>query len=400
MTGSRAGTLERERRSDREQDATRSDRGTVRARAVSATPIDALRASVYTIPTDLPESDGTFAWDRTTIVIVTVRAAGIEGIGYSYADRAAALVVTEDLAHQVVGRDAFDIPALWSAMVGAVRNVGRPGIAATAISAVDVALWDLKARLLDVSLVDLLGAARPAIPAYGSGGFCSYDDATLSRQLAAWADDGFRFVKIKVGREPARDDHRAAVARRAIGDEVELFIDANGAHDRARALAAATMFAKHGVTWFEEPVSSDDVAGLRFLRDRAPAGMAIAAGEYGWDVHSFRRWLEAGAVDVLQADATRCLGISGFLAADALCAASSVPLSAHCAPALHVPLACATQRSVHLEWFHDHVRIERMLFDGAPSVRVGLVAPDRSRPGLGLELKHQDAERFLVWRSE
>ena len=362
-------------------------------------PVTRLTAAAYTIPTDAPESDGTYAWDRTTIVVAEPEAGGVRGLGYSYASVQAAQLIDSTLVDMVRGRDAFDLPGAWSAMVGAVRNLGRPGLAATAISAVDNALWDLKAKLLGVPLVDLLGRARDAIPGYGSGGFCSYGDDRLASQLGGWAEDGFGFVKMKVGREPDRDPHRVEVARRAIGDGVELFVDANGAHDRSHALAAALAFAEQDVRWFEEPVSSDDLDGLRFLRDRAPAGMAIAAGEYGWDQFDFRALLEAGAVDVLQADATRCLGITGFLLASALCEAHGVPLSAHCAPALHVPLACAARPAVHLEWFHDHVRIEHLLFDGAPDPRGGLLRPDRSRPGLGLELRPPDAQPYLVWRN-
>lgn len=361
--------------------------------------IDKVKVSVYTIPTDAPESDGTLAWDRTTLVIVEPRAAGIQGIGYSYADANAARLIVDTLASVVLGRNAFDIAATWSSMVGSVRNIGRPGIAATAISAVDNALWDLKARLLGLPLVHLLGSAREAIPAYGSGGFCSYGDARLAAQLGGWAEDGFRFVKMKIGRELARDPGRIDVARNAIGDDLELFVDANGAFDRSRALGTAAAMADRRVTWFEEPVSSDDVDGLRFLRDRAPAGMAIAAGEYGWDQFDFRRLLEAGAVDVLQADATRCLGITGFQMAAALCEAYAVPLSSHCAPALHVSLTCAVRPAVHLEWFHDHVRIEQLLFDGAPVVRAGLVSPDTGRPGVGLELRTRDAAPYLEWAS-
>jgi L-alanine-DL-glutamate epimerase-like enolase superfamily enzyme len=361
--------------------------------------LDSIRVDAYTIPTDRPESDGTLAWDRTTIVIVRARAGGAVGLGYTYGDRNAGRLAAESLAPLLLGRPAFDVAAHWSAMVGSVRNLGRPGLAATAISAVDNALWDLKARLLGVPLVDLLGSARAAIPGYGSGGFCSYDDGRLASQLGGWVEAGFRRVKMKVGREPERDPHRVDVARGAIGDEVELFVDANGAHDSAGALLAAKQFDERDVRWFEEPVSSDDLEGLRLLRDRAPAGMAIAAGEYGWDQFHFRRLLEAGAVDVLQADATRCLGVTGFLMAAALCEAHNVPLSAHCAPALHVHLTCATRPSVHLEWFHDHVRIEQLLFDGAPRPQDGQLRPDPSRPGLGLELRERDAEPYLVWSS-
>jgi L-alanine-DL-glutamate epimerase-like enolase superfamily enzyme len=361
--------------------------------------IDEVRVAAYTIPTDAPESDGTIAWDRTTIIVVEPVAGGVRGLGYSYADANAARLVAETLAPAVQGLDAMDVGRAWSAMVGTVRNLGRPGLAATAISAVDNALWDLKARLLGLPLAGLLGRARDAIPGYGSGGFCSYDDERLASQLGGWAADGFRFVKMKIGREPSRDPHRADVARAAIGDDVELFVDANGAFDRNRALAMAAVVADRGVTWFEEPVSSDDIDGLRLLRDRSPAGMAIAAGEYGWDQFHFRRLLEAGAVDVLQADATRCLGTTGFLMAAALCEAHNVALSAHCAPALHVHLTCAARPAVHLEWFHDHVRLEHLLFDGAPDPRRGLLAPDRTSPGLGLELRRSDADRYLTWRS-
>jgi L-alanine-DL-glutamate epimerase-like enolase superfamily enzyme len=362
--------------------------------------IDRLAVSVYSIPTDAPESDGTIEWDRTTLVLVEADAGGLRGIGYSYADETAGRLIVNRLSRHVVGNDAFDVPRSWSAMVGAVRNIGRPGIAATAISAVDNALWDLKARLFGVSLADLLGRTRDTIPAYGSGGFCSYSDERLARQLGGWAADGFQFVKMKVGREPAHDPQRVEAARAAIGDDVELFVDANGAHDRSHALGAAAAFAERGVTWFEEPVSSDDVEGLRLLRDRAPAGMAIAAGEYGWDQFHFRRLLEAGAVDVLQADTTRCLGTTGFLMAAALCEAHNTPLSSHCAPALHASLCCSVRPAVHVEWFHDHVRIEHLLFDGAPQPTDGLLAPDRSRPGFGLELRRADGEPYLVWRSD
>jgi L-alanine-DL-glutamate epimerase-like enolase superfamily enzyme len=360
--------------------------------------VDALDVRAYTVPTDGHESDGTLEWDDTTLVVVRVSAGGVTGLGFSYADATAAFLIDRRLRPLVEGSDPWATSTTWTAMIATVRNVGRSGIAATAISAVDAALWDLKARLVGVSLVDLLGRARDAIPAYGSGGFTSYSDDRLAEQLGGWAAAGFGRVKMKVGREPARDPHRVDIARDAIGPAVELFVDANGAYDRSRALGAARVFAERAVTWFEEPVSSDDVAGLRFVRDRAPAGMAIAAGEYGWDQFHFRRLIEAGAVDVLQADVTRCLGVTGFLMAASLCEASGIPLSSHCAPALHAHVMCAVRPGMHLEWFHDHVRIEEMLFDGAPHAVDGAVAPDRTRPGFGLELRERDAAPFLAWR--
>jgi L-alanine-DL-glutamate epimerase-like enolase superfamily enzyme len=281
-------------------------------------------------------------------------------------------------------------------MVGAVRNLGRRGICATAISAVDTALWDLKARLLEQPLVKLLGAARADVPIYGSGGFTSYTAKQLTDQLGGWvARDGCSWVKMKVGSDPAHDLERARIARGAI-DGAELFVDANGAYARKQALGFAAQYAELGVTWFEEPVSSDDLEGLRLMRDRGPPAMEIAAGEYGYDPIYFGRMLAAGAVDVLQADATRCGGITGFLRAAALADAHMVPLSAHTAPALHLHVCCAAPRLRHIEWFHDHVRIEHMLFDGAPVPDHGVIRPDLSQPGHGLTFKRNDAARFAV----
>jgi L-alanine-DL-glutamate epimerase-like enolase superfamily enzyme len=343
------------------------------------------------------ESDGTLEWDSTTLVLVEIEAGGKHGIGYSYADNATATLVNALLAKAIEGRDAMDIPGAWAAMLTSIRNLGRGGISAMAVSAVDNALWDLKAKLLDLPLFKLLGAVRDAAPVYGSGGFCSYSDAQLKEQLGGWADDCNAMVKMKVGREPQRDPARAKVARKAIGDDVQLFVDANGAYARKQALQMAEIFARdYDVRWFEEPVTSDDLEGLRLLRDRAPAGLAIAAGEYGYTPWYFRRMLAAGAVDVLQADATRCAGISGFMHASALCEAFNLPLSAHCAPALHAHPACAARPLRHIEYFHDHVRIENLLFDGVPQPERGALHPDAARPGFGLEFRHQDAERYRV----
>jgi L-alanine-DL-glutamate epimerase-like enolase superfamily enzyme len=358
--------------------------------------IEGVEARAYEIPADAPEADGTLSWDKTTLVIAEVKGGPKTGFGYTYADACLVPLIRKKLGESIKGLDAFELPAAFWAMQRAVRNLGRTGLAMMAISAVDAALWDLKAKLLELPLVSLLGANRREIEIYGSGGFTSYQDKRIAEQLGGWvARDGCRSVKMKVGSQPERDVQRVEVARCAIGD-AELFVDANGAYTRKQALAFADKFARFGVTWFEEPVTSDDLDGLRLLRDRAPAGMDIAAGEYGSTPAYFRRMLAAGAVDVQQADLTRCGGVTGFLEAAALCQAYQTDLSGHTAPSLHLHCACAAPGFRNLEWFHDHVRIEHMLLDGAPVPKSGMIRPDVSRPGLGLEFKRQDAERFAV----
>lgn len=270
------------------------------------------------MPTDFPESDGTPEWNSTTLVFVQATSDNKIGLGYSYADDATARLIENLLSEVVRGQDALAPGANWNAMVARTRNLGRPGIVSMAVSAVDIALWDLKARLLDLPLVTLLGAVRKSVLIYGSGGFTSYSDEQLERQFCGWVEEGISRVKMKVGRDPTADQRKVEKARAAIGLSTEQFVDANGAYSRKQALDLAKKFANMKVSWFEEPVSSDDLEGLRLLRDRGPAGMDIAAGEYGYDAGYFRRMLSAGAVDVLQADATRCGGITGFLQAEVL----------------------------------------------------------------------------------
>jgi L-alanine-DL-glutamate epimerase-like enolase superfamily enzyme len=356
-------------------------------------PVASLRVSAYTVPTDEPESDGTAEWDSTTIVVVEASGGGETGIGYTYAPAAAGALVEEKFGELVRGRDVLAPGQTWEALAAALRNAGRPGMAFCALSAVDQALWDLKARLLGLPLVDLIGRVRDEAPVYGSGGFTSYSLDRIREQLGDWVAQGIPRVKMKVSREPARDPHRLDAARRAIRDETELYVDSNGALSCKQALLWAERFAREwGVTWHEEPVSSADFEGLRLLRERAP--LEIAAGEYAYVPADFRNLL--GCVDCLQADVTRCGGITGFLRAGALADAFGLDLSAHCAPSASAAVCCAVPRFRHLEWFHDHVRLEPLIFDGVLEPVEGALRPDRSRPGNGLVLKRADAERYAA----
>jgi L-alanine-DL-glutamate epimerase-like enolase superfamily enzyme len=356
--------------------------------------IDRVEAVPYTVPTDEPESDGTLEWDATTIIVVHVSGAGHTGLGYTYGPAPIADVVTGLLAGVVRGRDALAPQAAALAMRAALRNAGQAGIGAMAQSAVDLALHDLRARLLGVPLSRALGGTRSEVPVYGSGGFTSYSLERLAEQLGGWADDGIPRVKMKVGRDPARDRDRLATARAAVGGDVELMVDANGAFTPAAAREWAYRYAEHGIHYFEEPVSSDDVDGLRLVREGGPPGMAVAAGEYAWSPRDVRRLL--GAVDIAQADATRCGGLTGLVAIDALCAAHGTPLSLHCAPAVTAHCACALSQLVHLEYFHDHVRLEGMLFDGVIAPLSGTITPDPTVAGHGLALRTEIAERYRV----
>ncbi len=366
---------------------------------MTADAIDAVDVSVYTVPTDAPEGDGTLTWDSTTMVLAEIRAGDSRGIGWTYGPRACASVITDVLADAICGRSPLEVTRSSDAMVKAVRNLTRPGVAGYAISAVDVALWDLKARVLGLPLHHLLGAVRDSVPVYGSGGFTTYSQDQLRDQLDGWVGEhGIPRVKIKIGESwgtnLARDLARMRQARTIIGDDVELFVDANGGYRAKQAIRLMNTASDLDVRWFEEPVSSDDLDGLREVRAAVLAD--VTAGEYGYDLYYFRRMCAAEAVDCLQADVSRCGGITEWLRVAAVAAAHGLEISGHCGPHLHAHAAAATPNLRHLEWFHDHVRIESLFFDGTLDPAGGVIRPDPGVPGLGLTLRTEDAEPYRI----
>ena len=371
----------------------------VPATSADLPPVDDVEARAYRVPLGATHADGTIEWDAVSVVAVLVRAGTEVGLGWSYTDPGAASVVGSTLAPAIRGLAAHDVPAAHSRLARAVRNLGRGGVAGAALSAVDVALWDLKARLLGVPLVALLGRAREAVPVYGSGGFTSDDERTLARDVEHWTGElGARAVKLKIGEGAGthveRDLARVRVAQRAAGDDVALFVDANGGYARAAARRVADAFAAERVVWFEEPVSSDDLAGLAALR--AELTCDVAAGEYCWRPSDAAALLAAGAVDCLQLDVTRVGGFTGWLAAAALADAAGCDVSAHCAPQLSAHVACAVPRARHVEWFVDHASTDARLFDGLLEPVDGGLRPSLATCGHGVTLRGPDAEALRV----
>ena len=359
-----------------------------------------LDVRVYTVPTEAPEADGTLQWDTTSVVVVQPELDnGVRGLGYAVGDPTVGALARDTLAGQVVGLDVRDTGAAWEAMVRRIRNLGRPGIASMAIAAVDIALWDTHARAAGRPLHHLLGATRNSVPVYGSGGFTSMSERDLCAQLAGWVERGIPRVKMKIGKDRGsswqEDIARVRAVRDAVGPDTAIYVDANGAFDRKQALRLGHVFAEElGVTWFEEPVTSDDLDGLAALRAALP--LDVTAGEYGYHLEYFRTMLAAGAVDVLQADIGRCAGITEWLRVAATAAAFKTPFSSHCQPSVHVHAATVPQNLRHLEYFHDHVRLDHLLFDGVIEPVGGELEPADDRPGIGLVLRERDAEAFRV----
>jgi L-alanine-DL-glutamate epimerase-like enolase superfamily enzyme len=358
--------------------------------------ISDVHAEVYRFPTDTRNSDGTLSWDATTAVVVQVAAGGLTGLGWTYSTSGAAALVQRELRDAIVGRNAFDVPSAWESMVRGCRNLGRPGVTSAAIAAVDIALWDLKARLLDLPLHALFGRARETVPVYGSGGFTSQSEAELRKQLDGWQRAGCTAVKIKVaqswGTNVARDLQRTALVTSVMAEGAEIMVDANGGYTVGQAARVGAQYDELGVVWFEEPVSSDDLVSLASLRGQLRCD--IAAGEYADSVSYVRRMLQAEAVDCLQVDVTRCGGYTEWLRCAAVAGSHQLQISAHCAPALHACVAAAVPNLRHVEWFADHAKLEPLLVDGVPEVRDGAMHLTQA-PGHGMTLR-ADASTFLI----
>ncbi len=355
-------------------------------------PITLITTAVYRFPTPEPEADGTLQWNATTAVTVTLQAGGKVGLGWTYSAGAAADVIHDVLAAAVEGRSAFDIPAGWVAMHRAGRNLGTKGLVMQALSAVDIAWWDLKARLLDVSLADLFGRCRQEIPVYGSGGFTTLTESELAKQVDWWRSVGCMAMKIKIGEacggKADRDLERVRQLAEFAGDDAELMVDANGGYTVGQARRIGAALDDLGVTWFEEPISSDDTSGLAQLRGFLR--LDIAAGEYAADLYDMRALLPA--IDCLQLDVTRCGGYTGWLRGAALAQSWNLAVSAHCAPSLHAPVAAAIPNLRHVEWFADHARLEPLLVDGIPTIRDGALRLDTGQPGHGMRISRQASD--------
>jgi L-alanine-DL-glutamate epimerase-like enolase superfamily enzyme len=355
-------------------------------------PLTGAQTAVYRFPTPEPEADGTLRWHATTAVTVTLEAGGHSGLGWTYSSPAAATLVHDTLAAAVHDRDAFDIAGGWQAMHRACRNFGTKGLAMQAISAVDIAWWDLKARLLAVPLAALFGTCRSDVPIYGSGGFTTLTDVELEDQINWWHSVGCTAMKIKIGESwgnnIARDLARVGQLRTFAGDGVHLMADANGAYTPGQARRVGAALDELGVVWFEEPVSNDDITGLATVR--AALNCDVTAGEYAADVYDIDALLPV--VDCLQLDVTRCGGYTGWLRGAALAQAHNIQVSGHCAPALHVPVALAIPHLRHVEWFADHARLEPLLVDGTPDVHDGALHLNSDCTGHGMTLSRQSAD--------
>lgn len=336
---------------------------------------------------------------RSQLFIHVHTDAGLEGLGLSIPGRAVQAVVEQNLKHLLVGRDPFNIEWLWERMFWEIRTYGRKGIAFCAISAVDMALWDLKAKALGLPLYRLLGPYHERVPIYGSGGWTDFDERELVAEQTDYINRlGVRAVKMKVakdfGKSEREDIVRLDAVRKAIGDDVELLVDANNGYYAKQAIRMARHFEERRVGWFEEPVLADDIDGLAAI-SRATT-IPIATGEHEYTKYGFKDLIARGGVDIVQPDVGRVGGVTEWMKVAHLAHAFNLPVAPHAFQLVHLHLAMCTPNLRLVEYLGVTEQGDQIWFTDFPQPKDGWWAPYPDRPGLGLELNPRVVEQYRV----
>jgi L-alanine-DL-glutamate epimerase-like enolase superfamily enzyme len=315
--------------------------------------IAGVETGVYRIPLSVPLSDSTHGIIPTfELLVLRVRCdEGVEGIGYAYTIRGMRAVnaLVEDLLVDVLlGEDPFHTEDIWEKMWWATHFVGRAGVATLAMAACDIALWDAKGKATGRSLAELLGGSRKSVMAYAGGVDLQFPLQALVDQVIGNVEEGFRAIKIKVGRpNPEEDMERVRAVRKAVGDQITLMVDANMAWSLDRAIRMARAMEPYDIFWLEEPTIPDDVPG--HVRIARSTSIPIAAGENLYSKHEFLRYMESGAVAFPEPDVVRVGGITEWIKIAALAAAHNLPVTSHGVDELHVHLLAAVPNASYLE---------------------------------------------------
>lgn len=296
-------------------------------------------------PSGLADSTRKVETVGMTVIRVTTDQ-GLEGFGVTYHEvggPAIRALVTRDMAPRLMDRDPFDTDVIWREFFGIFRGVGRKGLMFCALSAVDIALWDLKGKILGMPIHRLLGGGRQRVPVYASGGWTSYDDDQLVDEMKDMVRQGYRMVKIKVGVDggtnPSRDVMRVRKVREALGPDIGLMIDANNVWDAATAIQFANRVREYNPMLLEEPVFADDIPGLaRFKRG---TDIPLATGEHEYTKYGVRDLVLANAADIIQVDGARAGGYTEMMKCAAIAEAWNVKFAPHAMEHLHLPLGSA-----------------------------------------------------------
>jgi L-rhamnonate dehydratase len=323
--------------------------------------------------------------------------AGISGFGIGSGSGTRA-VIHDMLKPLLVGQNPLHHERLWDDMFWRVRGFGRKGVAFTAISAIDIALWDLKAKHFGVPLYQLLGPYTESVPIYGSGGWTSFSEKELVSEQLSYVERGIPRVKMKVAKDfghcEAEDLQRLKAVRKTVGDDVEIYVDANNGFYAKQAIGFARKMADHNVGWFEEPVLADDIAGLAAIAKAID--IPVATGEHEYTKYGFKELIAQGGADIVQPDVGRVGGVTEWMKVAHLAHAFNLPVAPHAVQLVHLHLACCTPNLKVVEYLGVAEETDKLFYTEVPEPKDGMWSPFPDRPGLGLELDPKAVERYAV----
>ena len=323
---------------------------------------------------------------------------GTEGLGIGQASPGVRQVIEAELKEVLIGQNPFDIERLWQDMFWRVRAYGRKGVALCALSAVDIGLWELKAKALGLPLYKLLGPYADSVPIYGSGGWTNLTEEELVAEMAGFVEQRIKRVKMKVGKDFGRSERedlrRVAAVRKAVGNDVALYVDANNGYYPKQAIYMAREFERFQVGWLEEPVLADDIQGLAEVR-RATS-IPVAAGEHEYTKYGFRDLIARGGADIVQPDVRRVGGVTEWMKVAHMAHSFNLPVAPHAAQVVHLHLACATPNLKAVEYMNTALEGDRVWYTEFPEPKEGMWSPFPDRLGLGLELDSHAVEKWAV----
>jgi L-alanine-DL-glutamate epimerase-like enolase superfamily enzyme len=351
------------------------------------------KVDVHLVSSEVPAgiADSTRKVETLGFAIVRVTTdQGLEGIGVTYHEvggEATRELIRRNMAPRLIGRDPLETEVLWQEFFHYLRGVGRKGLSFCALSAIDIALWDLKGKIAGLPVYRLLGGTRSRMPVYASGGWTSYDDDQLVAEMKSMVARGYAIIKMKVGfdggRKINRDVVRVRKVRDAVGPDIRILVDANNCFDAATAVQLANRIRECDITLFEEPVFADDIPGL--ARFRRGTDIPLATGEHEYTKFGVRDLLLAEAADIVQVDGARVGGYTEMLKCAALTQAWNVGFAPHAMEHIHMSLVAAIPNALFLERLLMFEGVTERVFKNAPAPVDGhMTVPDV--PGIGLEL--------------
>ena len=370
--------------------------------------ITAVDAFAISIPLPVPVADAVRSITHRDHLVVRLEADGLTGVGFTLGyDASVAMVSMVESIYKplLLGAQVSRSEQLWSEMFRQSIQAGRRGAALRAMSAIDIALWDLRGKRAGMPVMELLGVHSNSMRCYATGGYYreGYTEEDLVREMESYVEQGFTAVKLKVGKLPARQDaERLGRIRKAVGDDVDILLDANGGWpDAPTAISAMRRLEEHRPYWIEEPVRADNMHAMARIAESLDT--PVATGELEATRWAFANLIQLRAADILQPDATVCGGVGEWLRIANMAAGFDIPIAPHYNWDIHTQLLATVPNGLFIEYFapaapgsrQSSVKLFDEVIDNPIHPDKGYIQP-RTEPGFGIRYREEKLAGYRI----